>query len=89
MWRHTLRSTCLDRCRSAAAVDRAAAPGQRRRRTSTWPPDGTHPVVLLAPAENRLDPVALQEEQSASRAPEPIRYGRMLVSPFTFIGARC
>jgi uncharacterized protein (DUF2252 family) len=32
------------------------------------------------------DPVALLEEQSATRVPElvPIRYGRMLVSPFTF-----
>jgi uncharacterized protein (DUF2252 family) len=39
-----------------------------------------------APAENRLDPVALLEEQGASRVAElvPIRYGRMLVSPFTF-----
>jgi len=32
------------------------------------------------------DPVALLEEQAATRVPEllPIRYGRMLVSPFTF-----
>jgi len=32
------------------------------------------------------DPVGLLEEQAASRVPElvPIRYGRMLVSPFTF-----
>ncbi len=34
----------------------------------------------------RRDPVELLEEQGASRVPElvPIRYGRMLVSPFTF-----
>ncbi len=34
----------------------------------------------------RPDPIALLEEQSATRVPElvPIRYGRMLVSPFTF-----
>ncbi len=34
----------------------------------------------------RRDPVDLLEEQSATRLPElvPIRYGRMLVSPFTF-----
>ena len=34
----------------------------------------------------RDDPVELLEEQAASRVPElvPIRYGRMLVSPFTF-----
>jgi uncharacterized protein (DUF2252 family) len=34
----------------------------------------------------RSDPIALLDEQAASRLPElvPIRYGRMLVSPFTF-----
>ena len=38
------------------------------------------------PAPDRRDPVDLLEEQAASRVPElvPIRYGRMLVSPFTF-----
>ena len=38
------------------------------------------------PASDRPDPVTLLEEQAASRVPElvPIRYGRMLVSPFTF-----
>jgi len=38
------------------------------------------------PAADRLDPIALLEEQAESRVPElvPIRYGRMLVSPFTF-----
>src|SRR6478609_46778 len=38
------------------------------------------------PAEHRPDPIALLEEQAGSRVPElvPIRYGRMLVSPFTF-----
>src|SRR3954463_9981099 len=35
---------------------------------------------------SRADPVALLEEQAETRVPElvPIRYGRMLVSPFTF-----
>ncbi len=39
-----------------------------------------------APAPHRGDPVALLESQAASRVAElvPIRYGRMLVSPFTF-----
>jgi len=38
------------------------------------------------PASDRQDPVELLEEQAASRVPElvPVRYGRMLVSPFTF-----
>jgi uncharacterized protein (DUF2252 family) len=38
-----------------------------------------------APADRR-DPIALLEEQAVSRVPElvPIRYGRMVVSPFAF-----
>lgn len=38
------------------------------------------------PAVHRPDPVVLLEEQAKARVPElvPIRYGRMLVSPFTF-----
>ena len=38
------------------------------------------------PAPGRADPVALLERQAKTRVPElvPIRYGRMLVSPFTF-----
>jgi uncharacterized protein (DUF2252 family) len=39
----------------------------------------------VAPS-GRRDPVEMLEDQAASRVPElvPIRYGRMLVSPFTF-----
>jgi uncharacterized protein (DUF2252 family) len=38
------------------------------------------------PSSDRSDPVGLLEEQATTRVPElvPIRYGRMLVSPFTF-----
>src|SRR6476646_831088 len=38
------------------------------------------------PARRRTDPVDLLEEQAETRLPElgPIRYGRMLVSPFAF-----
>src|SRR3954447_24332376 len=38
------------------------------------------------PASIRRDPVELLEEQARTRLPElvPVRYGRMLVSPFTF-----
>jgi uncharacterized protein (DUF2252 family) len=38
------------------------------------------------PAVDRPDPVALLEEQAVTRVPElvPIRYGRMLASPFAF-----
>jgi uncharacterized protein (DUF2252 family) len=42
--------------------------------------------AVFAPASDRGDPVALLERQAKTRVPElvPIRYGRMLVSPFTF-----
>ncbi|HEX3201383.1 MAG TPA: DUF2252 family protein, partial [Actinomycetes bacterium] len=38
------------------------------------------------PATDRPDPVALLQEQDATREPDlvPVRHGRMLVSPFTF-----
>ena len=38
------------------------------------------------PSPDRVSPVELLEEQAKTRVPElvPIRYGRMLVSPFTF-----
>ncbi|MEY9861049.1 uncharacterized protein (DUF2252 family) [Catenulispora sp. GAS73] len=38
------------------------------------------------PAADRADPVAILEKQAKTRVPElvPVRYGRMLVSPFTF-----
>ncbi|HVM66713.1 MAG TPA: DUF2252 domain-containing protein [Acidimicrobiales bacterium] len=42
--------------------------------------------AVFEPQGSRPDPVALLEEQAVSRVPElvPIRYGRMLVSPFAF-----
>jgi uncharacterized protein (DUF2252 family) len=41
---------------------------------------------VFQPVPTRVDPVELLERQAATRVPElvPIRYGRMLVSPFTF-----
>ncbi len=38
------------------------------------------------PAADRADPVALLESQNLTRSPDlvPVRYGRMLLSPFTF-----
>jgi uncharacterized protein (DUF2252 family) len=38
------------------------------------------------PAKDRPDPLALLEEQSATRIPDlvPVRYGRMMASPFAF-----
>jgi uncharacterized protein (DUF2252 family) len=64
-----------------AARGKAARAAVPRTSHSTW-----------IPSADRSNPVDLLEEQSASRVPElvPIRYGRMLVSPFTFYrgGAR-
>ncbi|HQR80021.1 MAG TPA: DUF2252 domain-containing protein, partial [Actinomycetota bacterium] len=61
--------------------DESAARG-RAARVRT--PRSSH--ARFQPAADRPDPVALLESQAVSRAQElvPIRYGRMLVSPFTF-----
>src|SRR5216684_61475 len=42
--------------------------------------------AIFDPPPNRPDPVALLQEQAAARVPElvPVRYGRMLVSPFSY-----
>ncbi|MGZ4239538.1 MAG: DUF2252 family protein, partial [Solirubrobacteraceae bacterium] len=42
--------------------------------------------ATFEPSATRADPVELLERQAKTRVPElvPIRYGRMLVSPFTF-----
>ena len=47
-------------------------------------PRASHAV--FEPSPTRADPVELLERQAQTRVPElvPIRYGRMLVSPFTF-----
>jgi Uncharacterized protein conserved in bacteria (DUF2252) len=47
-------------------------------------PRSSHAV--FEPAAHRLDPIGLLERQADARVPElvPVRYGRTLVSPFTF-----
>ncbi len=42
--------------------------------------------AVFEPAPDRPDPIALLEEQAVTRVPElvPVRWGRMLVSPFTY-----
>jgi uncharacterized protein (DUF2252 family) len=42
--------------------------------------------AVFEPSPTRADPIELLEEQAKTRVPQlvPIRYGRMLVSPFTF-----
>jgi uncharacterized protein (DUF2252 family) len=43
-------------------------------------------LANFAPAEQRPDPVVMLESQASARIPDliPIRYGRMLASPFAF-----
>ncbi len=67
--------------RAHLTVDQRVARGRAAR---TEAPRSSH--GRWEPAPDRPDPIALLEEQAASRVPElvPIRYGRMLVSPFTF-----
>jgi uncharacterized protein (DUF2252 family) len=42
--------------------------------------------AVFDPPPDRPDPIALLEEQARTRVPElvPVRYGRMMVSPFTY-----
>src|SRR5207344_611885 len=62
-------------------VEERVARGQAARREA---PRESH--ANFTPAGARPDPVVLLEGQAATRVSElvPIRYGRMLVSPFTF-----
>jgi uncharacterized protein (DUF2252 family) len=67
--------------RAHLTVDQRVARGRAARREAPRSEHGRWKA-----ASDRPDPVALLEEQAATRVPElvPIRYGRMLVSPFTF-----
>lgn len=63
------------------SVDERVAKGRAARNET---PRNSH--GRWHPALDRPDPIALLEGQGLSRVPElvPVRYGRMLVSPFTF-----
>jgi uncharacterized protein (DUF2252 family) len=78
---------------SAAAGSKAAAPvphltvaerAARGKAARREVPRSSH--AAFEPAAGRPDPIELLERQAQTRVPElvPIRYGRMLVSPFTF-----
>jgi uncharacterized protein (DUF2252 family) len=68
------------RPRPATAGERAAHGKAARAEV----PRSSH--ARFEPAAARADPIELLERQAETRLPElvPIRYGRMLVSPFTF-----
>ena len=76
----SVRASGSPRPNHPSIAERLAAGKTARRQASR----AVH--AAFAPASDRRDPVELLEEQSAARVPElvPIRYGRMLVSPFTF-----
>jgi uncharacterized protein (DUF2252 family) len=63
------------------SVDERRARGQEARERTRL---SSH--ARWVAAADRPDPVALLQEQDATREPDlvPVRYGRMLVSPFTF-----
>jgi len=62
------------------AVERAARGKEARARV----PRDSHGV--FNPPSDRTDPISLLEEQAQTRVPElvPVRWGRMMVSPFTY-----
>src|SRR5689334_15061045 len=66
--------------RRLTPAERAARGKEARARV----PRDAHAV--FDPPSDRQDPIALLEEQARSRVPElvPIRWGRMMVSPFTY-----
>jgi uncharacterized protein (DUF2252 family) len=66
------------------ATLRSGESAERGRAARRDTPRSSHADWM--PADDRPDPVAVLQAQVATRLPElvPIRYGRMLVSPFTF-----
>ena len=69
---------------STSATLQSGESAERGRAARATAPRSAHGD--WAPAPDRPDPVAILQAQAASRLQElvPIRYGRMLVSPFTF-----
>jgi uncharacterized protein (DUF2252 family) len=69
---------------AAPATLRSGESAERGRAARAASPRSAHGD--WAPAADRRDPVTVLVEQASSRVQElvPIRYGRMLVSPFTF-----
>ncbi len=72
------------RLESALASMTAGERAERGKAARVLVPRESHAV--FDPVPGRRDPVGLLEEQSAGRVAElvPVRYGRMMVSPFTY-----
>jgi uncharacterized protein (DUF2252 family) len=77
----TVEAAAASRAVPHLSVAERAARGKAARAEV---PRSSH--AAFEPAPRRTDPVKLLERQAKTRVPElvPIRYGRMLVSPFTF-----
>src|SRR5690348_12017730 len=77
----TATATATARAVPHLSVNERAARGKAARAEV---PRSSH--AEFQPSSDRTDPVVLLQRQAETRVPElvPIRYGRMLVSPFTF-----
>src|SRR5215468_1534683 len=71
----------LDTAPRRLTPEASAAKGKAAR---TAAPRASH--AAFHPGTDRPDPIALLEEQATTRVPElvPVRWGRMIVSPFTY-----
>jgi uncharacterized protein (DUF2252 family) len=67
-------------CNQMTSAERAA----RGKALRTEVPRESH--AAFDPPADRTDPISLLEEQAKTRVPDlvPVRYGRMMVSPFTY-----
>src|SRR3984957_20309239 len=82
---HHPMPTLAKRAREKQAVPLTVAERvERGKSVRSEVPRSSH--AGFEPAPDRADPIDLLEEQARTRLPElvPIRYGRMLVSPFAF-----
>ena len=71
---------------SATKIEHPSLDERRAKGKKTRKETATSAHAGWKPAGDRPDPVALLEEQNATREPDlvPVRHGRMMVSPFTF-----
>lgn len=79
-----VRDPAMDGAADSAPRGEFAARAEAGRAARRRVPRSSH--AGWTPSSDRPDPVALLEEQAQTRVPElvPIRYARMLVSPFNF-----
>jgi uncharacterized protein (DUF2252 family) len=79
-WRMATKAATRSASQARSPAERAELGRAMRKQV----PRSSH--SSYEPASDRADPIKLLEQQAVTRVPElvPIRYGRMLVSPFTF-----